>query len=403
MSTFEVKVVRIDEVTNHPNADRLSLNRISGFIAVSNKVEENDGGYQLLDHRYAPNDLVVYVPEGAVVPLEVLQQFGYTDADGKGILAGSKGNRVKAIKLRGIVSQGLIFPLRRGEYGQHLLNNIMVVEGQDVAELLGIVKYEPEIPASMSGDVVYQPALTLKFDLENQQKYPDVFDRDEEVIVTEKLHGTFCGFVFVDASFVAEAAIDVNDLIKISDNLYATAYSKGLGAQGLVFKATLQNVERNIYLRALKNYATPERINDLVDQLIFLGGKVSILGEVFGKGVQDLTYSLDNQQFLAFNIVSRDGQYMSAQGFYNTTLDGALPSFADIYNSVPVVFRGTYGDLIDNLPAYRDGKSLIDGITLREGIVVVPLYEDRDDRIGRKALKIVSPDYLLRKNGTEYN
>ena len=66
MATFEVKAVKIDEVTDHPNADRLSMNRIGGFIAISNKVDGK--------HRYRAGDLVVYVPEGAVIII-ILKMF----------------------------------------------------------------------------------------------------------------------------------------------------------------------------------------------------------------------------------------------------------------------------------------------------------------------------------------
>lgn len=396
MSKFEVKVVRIDDVVDHPDADRLSLNKIGGFVAVSNKTESGE-------HRYRPGQLVVYVPEGAVVPLEVLEQYGYTDDEGKGILAGSKGNRVKAIKLRGVLSQGLIFPLvhnveddcvRRGSSYQE------VVEGSDVAEFLDITKYEPEIPASMSGDVVYYPFLTLKFDIENQQKYPDAFVGSDEIIATEKLHGTFAGFVFLNQKMAEDNGIDTNDLMDLGSGvLYATAFSKGLGEKGLVFKVTEENLQRNIYLRALTKLMENRLAFDIIkSSLEYTNEKITLLGEVYGKGVQDLTYSLDSPAFAAFNIVSGE-QFMRASEFYDP--DGIIvPNIP----TVPVVYRGPFGPLVDDLKFYRDSKSMVDGMTIREGIVVTPLYaEGRDERFGRLAVKMISPNYLTRKGGTEYN
>ena len=375
MSTFEVKVVRIDDVIDHPNADRLSLNKIGGFVAVSNKDEDGN-------HRYRPGQLVVYVPEGAVVPLDILQQFGYTDSEGKGILAGSKGNRVKAIKLRDVVSQGLIFPN----------TNIGGREGDDLAETLGIVKYEPVIPASMSGEVIHMPSLTLNFDVENLQKYPDAFEHDEYVYATEKLHGTFAAFVFTSATDVSEE--ESQNLIQVSPNIYATAFSKGLGAKGLVFKATPDNISRNIYLRALTNLLSNETARqEIIDNVNYIApSKLTLIGEIYGKGVQDLTYSLDSPSFAMFGAIN-DKTYMNAESFFNETPLDSIPC-------VPLIYQGPFGQLIDNIEDYRDGKSVVDGITLREGIVVTPQIEGRDDRFGRKALKLVSPDYLLRKGQT---
>jgi RNA ligase (TIGR02306 family) len=408
MSKFEVKVVRIDDVVDHPDADRLSLNKIGGFVAISNKHAPRLGVNSWI-HRYQPGQLVVYVPEGAVVPLDVLKQHGYTDADGNGILAGSKGNRVKAIKLRGIVSQGLIFSIeqfedinvlsRPGSLDPDMLGPLSVREGDDVAEWLGIVKYEPVIPASMSGDVFYCPALTLKFDIENQQKYPDVFNDDEIVYVTEKVHGTFAGFVFIDQAFADREGVDTSKLIPFGNNGYATAFSKGLGEKGLVFDANESNRAKNLYLRQLVQLLdSPAFVQTIADNVAYMGSKITVLGEIFGKGVQDLQYGTEKAQFAAFNIVSGGSQFMAAKAFYDG--DGIAK---DLVEQVPLLFVGEYGDLIANVTQYRDGKSFYDPNTIREGIVVVPAIEDQDERIGRKCLKLVSPDYLVRKGGTEYN
>lgn len=64
-----------------------------------------------------------------------------------------------------------------------------VVEGQDVAEILGIVKWSPPIPVHMAGEVFNAFGKTLKYDIENFKKYPEVLVKGEEVIMTEKIHG----------------------------------------------------------------------------------------------------------------------------------------------------------------------------------------------------------------------
>lgn len=401
MSTFEVNVVKIDQVTDHPDADRLSLNHIGGFVAISNKTPVLDQGEHEANvqwaHRYRPGDTVVYVPEDAVVPLEVLKKYNYTDGDGNGILAGSKGNRVKAIKLRGVVSQGLIFPLDRNMSIDFNQTTTPVLLGDNVAELLGIEKYQPDVPSSMSGEVEYQPALTIKFDVENLQKYPTIFTDGEPVIATEKLHGSFCGITFISQQFVDDHNIDTTSLTRIVEDgpnsMYFAVFSKGLGSKGLVFKGTDENRKTNVYLRAVEkvvvNWKTVASIRDFVSKF----GKITIAGEVFGKKIQDLDYSVADARFAGFAIVGPDGAYLETIDMINYLTDIEI-------DTVPVVYNGPYD--IDALTKLRDGVSAIDGKTIREGIVITPMIEGTDSRVGRRVLKLVSPDYLTRSGGTEF-
>ena len=188
MSDFSVKVVEIIEpVENHPNADRLSIIRIGGYLCISAKMEDGS-------HRYKQGDLVVYVPEGAVVPEYLLNPGFWDEEKGKGILAGSKGNRVKAKRLRDVFSQGILFPVEYDDRGSAILlgedgTYIFVKNGDNVAEHLNIIKYEPPIPIALSGEVMSIFGHTAKYDFESIQTLPDLFEIGENVIVTEKLHG----------------------------------------------------------------------------------------------------------------------------------------------------------------------------------------------------------------------
>jgi RNA ligase (TIGR02306 family) len=116
------------------------------------------------------------------------------------MLAGKLGNRVKAIRLRGILSQGLVLKLAEEPFNgtiQRLLYRDVdgikladsVVVGDDVADFLGITKYEPPIPMGMSGEVCAAYPWAFDFDIENDKNFPGFLDNDE-VEATEKLHGT---------------------------------------------------------------------------------------------------------------------------------------------------------------------------------------------------------------------
>ncbi len=108
MSNFAVRVRRIEEpVIDHPNADRLSIIKVGDFLCISGKLEDGS-------HRYAQGDYVAYIPEAAILPEWLLKRLDFWNEEtGKGTLNGPDGNRVKTIKLRGIVSTGILYPVER--------------------------------------------------------------------------------------------------------------------------------------------------------------------------------------------------------------------------------------------------------------------------------------------------
>lgn len=107
MSKFEVLVEQVKNVRDHPNADRLSLLDINGFTCISAKLEDGS-------HRYTDGDPVAYIPEGAVLPEWLLKELDFWDEENqKGRLNGSAGNRIKAMRLRGILSLGVVFDVTK--------------------------------------------------------------------------------------------------------------------------------------------------------------------------------------------------------------------------------------------------------------------------------------------------
>lgn len=393
MSTFGCNVVEINHVEDHPNADRLSIVRIGGFNCISAKLEDGS-------HRYSAGDLVVYVPEASVLPEWMLKQMDFWKDD-KGTLAGSNGDRVKAIKLRGIVSQGVLYQLEH-KMGGWVLNadNDRVQQtvqlGQDVAELMGITKYEPPIPIGMAGEVCNLYGKTGKFDVENHQRYPDLFRDGEPVVATEKLHGTFAAFCYWPG---------LNHPELLNGNWFA--YSKGLGAQGLVFKNNEANVN-NLYQRHLVNSKIVpnverwvQQVNNLEQESNFLyesDWPITIVGEIYGRGVQDLHYGQTAPTFRVFDVYIGEPN----RGFWLSWDELAEFCASLEFDMVPLLYQGPYN--LEALLAVRDGKDSISNTNVREGIVIKSAVNRRCVELdGRVMLKMVSPDYLLRKgNVTEY-
>ena len=370
MAEFESKVVLV-KIESHPNADRLDLAKVGEYHCVVGK------------GTFKTGDLAAYIPEGAVVPNDVIESLGLT-----GILAGKQKNRVKAIRLRNVVSQGIVHPLHVGR----LAPLTKLKEGDDVTEILGLVKYEPPVPMSMSGQVYSCSWGTSKFDVENYKKYPDLIPNGTMVQVTEKLHGTFCGIGYH------------------KENGWSV-FSKGIGSQGLAFKLdSVENITKNVYVKTFLKYK--ENLKELVD--IFNRyeevTQFFVFGEIFGKGIQDLDYGAPAPDLAIFDIYFRyNGPAHDADG--NTTTDSTngqwsrpelVAKTAELLKmrAVPVIFTGMFDPDMN----YQDGKTTTDGEHIREGVVVRPVVPYRCATTGMNAMvKMVSDDYLLRKGGTEYN
>lgn len=402
MSNFEVKVRRIDAVEDHPDADRLSIVTILGYRAITAKVanggiEEAGTGYR---HRYAPGDLVVYVPEAAVVPHELLKQYGYWNIEKDiGMLAGKQGDRVKIIRLRGVYSQGLVWPLANaaetGVYtdcqgavlkpapGGFIL--LGVEEGDDVADFFGITKYEPPVPPGMNGDAAGIPEFALTYDFDSIQRWPDFFEKGEPVVVTEKLHGTFTRISY---------RRHVSDDRLFGPNKNIAVASKGLGSKGIVMIDTEANRAGNVYVRSAIENGLIEKIEQMADSIGC--DSLDIFGETFGPGIQKFSYGLSKPEFRAFDL-RIDREYADSL---------AIEFHFDQHGiaEVPLLYDGPFDmEIIEEL---RDAPIEWQGAKhVREGVVIKhagnqEAREHRGERM-RPILKAVSPAYLLKEDGTE--
>ncbi len=361
MSVFKVEVVKL-HIAPHPDADVLELAQVGGYVAVVRKGEFRTG------------DLAVYIPEGAVVPTEILARMGL-----EGKLAGPQKNRVKAARLRGVLSQGLV--------GSFKALGIEAREGDDVAERLGITKYEPPTPVALGGEVFNAGReLTLDFDVQNWKSYPDILREGEEVIFTEKLHGTCTIIAILPYKDAHPEAFGERKNVLI--------FSKGLGAKGLAFKNNERNKD-NLYARATR--ALVARINEVQRDTTGVVVPNFILGETFGPGVQDLTYG----NGVGFRVFAAAYGYRGDQRYQSWSfVEGSFKAQFN-FETVPVLYRGPFS--VAAMREHTDGKTAMGADHIREGIVMVPAVERTDPRSGRVCLKSVSADYLTRKNGTEYN
>ncbi len=333
MASFAVLVRRI-QVFPHPNADLLELAQVDDYHCVVKKGEFKTG------------DLIAYIPEASLVPQALLEEMNL-----QGRLSGAEKNRVKAVKLRGELSQGLVLPAR-----PHWK------EDEDVAAELGITKWIPPIPVHMAGELAPAPDGWHGYtDIENLKRYPEVLALGEEVVATEKVHGT-CTLAGL-----------LNGVRAVS--------SKGYGAGG----KTLKEEDKNLYWRMARKYELFEKLEGL--------GNVMLFGETFGAGVQDLGYGVvkGEPRFFAFDIAI-NGRYLDYDDFVKLCTEREIPMSKLLY-------RGPFGP---ECLAQTGGKETLSGklTHVREGIVIRPVKERHEHSIGRVVLKSVNPDYLLRSGET---
>lgn len=361
MSSFSIRVHTLD-VSRHPDADRLDIVRPGGTLYVAIALRDS----------FVTGDEAVYVPEGAVVPERVLRAASFWDEEkGKGMLAGARGDRVKAIRLRGVLSQGILLTV---DTARDLLIAPVSDDG-DWASALGITKYQPPIPREMSGQAYHQPGLHGYTDIESIKNYPDAFHPGETVHVSEKLHGS----------------CSVMSLLRGENDWVLHVSSKGMAQKALA----LQEAENNVYWRSARSNDIERKLREYA-QATGAQREVTLFGETLG--VQDLMYGLSGGQvaFRAFEI-RVDGMWVNAERVREVLAELDVPM-------VPALYTGPYdAEHIWSLASGKTEVNLSEGKRhLREGVVVRPAREHSTLSLSRVIIKFVSADYLTRKgNATE--
>lgn len=352
----EVYKVTIEE---HPNADRLELAVIGGYRSLVGK------------GQFSTGDLVAYIPDGYIVPDNLLEEMGLV-----GKLNGAGRNRVKPQKFRGVLSEGLCYPAKP-EWN----------EGDDVTEALGLTKFRPEIPRALMGSMYeLESHERMGFDIENIKREPDLFREGETVVISEKIHGTFMQVIGLPPRLARD------DTHHYQGRAIVT--SKGLGGRSIGLKQNEENAD-NVYVHAAEKYGLREHAMQLAektDKVVILLGEV--YGKVDGVGIQDLHYGAEEPSYVNFDIKVGD-DFLIFDDWQFITGIRKIPT-------VPVLYVGPFS--METVQKYTDGDTeLGDGKHIREG-VVTKAASNRKDRFGNRIiLKSVSEAYLTRKDGTEYN
>lgn len=330
MSEHFVKVIRVSAVEPHPNADRLSIIPIGGWRAVVGK------------DQFKVGDLAVYIEPDYVVPTTE-PAFAFLKKGDK------TTHRLKAIRLRGVLSFGLLIPLPEALADRN--------EGDNVMSELGVFRYAPPIKTCSANALPLKDAPNTyapKFDIESLQRYPDALVHGEEVFITEKIHGTNARYTFVDGVF-------------------------HLGSRN----NWLFPEEEHVWRRAANHH--PE-----IEAWCRNNPGHTLYGEVYGS-VQSLNYGLNDVRFAAFAACRPDGSWWN------------LPDlFAQSIPVPPVLYVGPWPRCPEDVFDWREDDSSVPTAPrghMREGLVIVPVKERIDHYSGgRCAFKLISDRYWESKH-----
>jgi len=119
--TKDATIEIVGTVEAHPDADRLDLVKIMGYQCVTQR------------GLYKGGEKIVYIKPDALLPVEL-----WTEEYRK-----YSPKRIKAVRLRGMWSEGIIVPFEILPNGKDLEN---LEEGTDVSELIGVTHYEMPTP-----------------------------------------------------------------------------------------------------------------------------------------------------------------------------------------------------------------------------------------------------------------
>lgn len=321
----------VSEVYPIPEADAIEVAKVLGWHVVIKKDE------------FKPGDKVIYIEIDSVLPERPEFEF-----------MRPRNFRVRTVKLRGQVSQGICFPLSLLPEGEYEVD-------QDVTALLGITKYEPPIPVHLAGYTKGNfPSFIPKTDETRVQVLQNILTKykGESCYVTEKVDGTSVTFYIRDGEF-------------------------GVCSRNLELKESADNA-----------YWQAARKLDIENKLRSLGKNIALQGELVGNGIQGNKYKFpqNEQQVFFFNAFDID-----SYSYYN------FGKFTELLHNlslqmVPIAYDEIFEltDDIDALVEMSKGMSKLNPQVRREGIVIRPLFEINDVKMGRVSFKVINPDFLLK-------
>lgn len=404
---------RIAAIDPIEGADRIVRATVDGWQLVTAK----DNGFKV-------GDLVVYFEIDAFLPVrpefEFLREKCFKSTKNLG-----DGFRLKTIKLRGQVSQGLILPLddlfpKMGD--DYVITNMggtfVLHEGDDVTEFLGVQKWEKPIPAQLAGTVKGNfPSFIPKTDQERVQnclgKIKNWIYWNWETEYVEKLppgvsvgeNGTAHdpgGFSCPEIFYIPQEKgwlkktriLNSNDVIGARCVFEATVKLDGSSMTIYHKDGQIGVCSRNLELkRDMENVFWKAAINSrLLEFLVYSGRNWAIQGELMGPGVQGNREQLTQHRFFVFDIYDIDAQEYMTPNVRNSAAHEMQQYTDHDWEHVPVVDDIALSEdaTVEELLKLADAQKSLNH-EVAEGIVFKSFVP------GGPSFKVISNKFLLQE------
>lgn len=380
-------VEKIVDIRPIPNADKIEVATVLGWQVVIKKGE------------FKPGDRVVYIEIDSRVPKDN-PYFAFLQ---------DRNYKVKSIKLRKTVSQGLIVPMS-------LLPEGVYQDGDDVTDLLGITKIEEDyVQPKVSKEVqlkqrhkkltqnkVFQwfmkfgwfrkiafktlipkkkkknwPDWIIRTDEPRCQNLPWILENKAPFIVSEKLDGTSSTFSLHKEGRKWKFYVCSRNVVQ--DTPEKRSYLNDVNG-----------IEGNTYWEMAEKYNIEQALILLKDKL---GAReyVTLQGETVGEGIQKNKYNFKGHDIFFFNLIV-DGNKIdsvSASRILEAIYYDNHELFDEKFRWVPIIATDyVLPDTFEELMEYSTGKSSLED-TLREGYV----FRNYEEGI---SFKCVSNEFLLK-------
>ena len=339
-------IVKIDHVEKHPNADILDICTVGGWKCITKLGE------------YKSGDLAIYASIDSFIP-NTVAPFLTKDGHYPKTYEGVEGERLRTVKLRGQISQGLLLQLSEeiitDSKGMNRLDLPVIEEGADMSEFLGIVKYEPPVSAQLAGVAKGNfPSRIPKTDQERiqnlkkelKENYGQMFE------IQEKLDGSSMTVYIIDGVF-------------------------GVCSRNLDLKET----ESNTFWQVARKLNLEEKLRSL-------GANFAIQGELIGEGIQKNRYEIKGQDFFVFDMYNIDtGNYLLPFDRRSLCVKLDLKQ-CPLYMSDAGIFDDPIATM-EILLKEAEGPSILNPKTEREGFVFKSNETDF-------TFKVISNKFLMR-------
>ena len=348
-------VRKIESLRPIAGADRIEVAQVDGWECVVQK-----GEFHVGEH-------IVYIEVDSIVPERPEFEF-----------LRDRKFRVRTIKLRGQVSQGLVLPL------SVLPNGAPAVLGADVTDTLGIKKYDPEAQQEAML-LTKQPQNAIARFLMRFKWYRKLFMKPKRkvgfpdwIVKTDETRIQNITALF---EMARNNGTEFSVTEKV-DGQSATYYLRKISKRKYEFGVC----SRNIYLGTPDNssYWTVAKkydIENVLRQLIGDYETVVLQGEICGNQIQGNKYHISGYELFAFNLIYPDHKCGTAK----------IKKLLEPYGikTVPIVEEGkVLPDTISELVEYSKGYSVVRSGQKREGVVMRNMKNNI-------SFKVINPDFLL--------